>query len=409
MNEKELHRQSIDTRRLWNKRTHDFLLEIRPFIGYALQSAALTIVLLMLAGSYFYTRILSEAPPDFPFIELAALMLLPTLALSPIRTYLKEADLIFIVPMEAEMSAYLQKAASRAFWTQSLALLAVWTAAWPMYAVAAEGNLISFVVILLVLAALKKVLLVSRWQELQWTERWHTLTWSALRWLIAGGLTYLLLRLPLWSGAFVVSASSLLIFGGLHWLDKKSIHWPRLIDTEKKHRAFIFRLLNQFIDVSEVQSRPRPIPAPMRLLRLLGGFQFDSRDTYRYMYTLVWLRSEWFGITLRLTVLGMALISFSRGILMTSFLFVLFTTLLAIQLKELQKAYRHSDWSFIYPLPADLRIRSARSVRFRIYAACMALLTIPAFWAMPHPLYAPALLIIVGGVSYLYGKMKRKH
>ncbi|MBP1156877.1 MULTISPECIES: ABC transporter permease [unclassified Paenibacillus] len=409
MNKKEPPKSSKDTSRLWNKRTHDFLLEIRPFIGYALQSAALTIVLLMLAGSYFYTRILSEAPAGFPFRELAALVLLPCLALSPIRTYLKEADLIYMVPMEAEMSAYMQKAASRAFWTQSLALLAVWTAAWPMYAVAAEENRTSFIVILLVLAALKKVLLVSRWQELKWTEHRYTLAWSALRWLIAGGLTYLLLLLPLWTGAFVVSTALLLIFGVLHWIDKKSIHWPRLIDTEKKHRAFIFRLLNQFIDVSEVQSRPRPMPAPMKLLRLLGGFRFDSQDTYRYMYTLVWLRSEWFGITLRLTVLGTVLISFSRGILMTSFLFILFTGLLAIQLKELQKAYRHSDWSFIYPLPADLRIQSAHSVRFRIYSACTTVLTIPAFWALPHPLYAPVLFIVGWGVSYLYGKIKRKH
>ncbi len=156
MSKQEHHKLSIDTDRLWNKRTSDFLLEIRPFIGYALQSAALLIVLLILAGAYFYTRFLSEAPPDFPFRELAALVLLPFLALSPIRTYLKEADLIYMVPMETEMSAYMQKATARAFRIQTLALLAVWTAVWPMYALSAGGDGKSFVVILLVLAALKK-------------------------------------------------------------------------------------------------------------------------------------------------------------------------------------------------------------------------------------------------------------
>lgn len=409
MNKPELHQPSIDTIRLWNKRTTDFLHEIRPFIGYALQSAALTFVLLMLAGSYFYTRLLSEAPSDFPFRELAALVLFPVLALSPIRTYLKEADLIYTVPMEAKMSTYMQKAANRAFWTQTLALLAVWTAAWPMYALSTGGDRTSFVIILLVLAALKKVMLLSRWQELKRTERIQTLSWSALRWLIAGGLTYLILCLPLWIGTLIVSVSLLLIFGILRGLDKQSIHWPRLIETEKKHRAFIFRLLNQFIDVSEVQSRPRPKPAPMKLMRLLGGFRFASHDTYRYMYTLVWLRSELFGITMRLTLLGAVLISFARDTWMIGFLFVLFAGLLALQLKELLRMYRHSDWSFIYPLPADLRARSARSVRFRIHTTCMAILAIPALWAMPDPLFALGLFLVGWGIPYLYGTMKRKH
>lgn len=408
MSKQEHHKLSIDTDRLWNKRTSDFLLEIRPFIGYALQSAALLIVLLILAGAYFYTRLLSEAPPDFPFRELAALVLLPFLALSPIRTYLKEADLIYMVPMETEMSAYMQKATARAFRIQTLALLAVWTAVWPMYALSAGGDGKSFVVILLVLAALKKVMLFSRWQELKRTERLQTLSWSALRWLVAGGLVYLILRLPLWTGTLIVTASLLLIFGTLRWLDKPSLHWPRLIDTEKKHRAFIFRLLNQFIDVSEVQSRPRPKPAPMKLLRLLGGFRFASQDTYRYMYTLVWLRSELFGITIRLSLLGAVLISFARDEWMTGFLFVLFAGLLALQLKELPKMHRHSDWSFIYPLPADLRARSARSIRFRIHTACMAVLAVPALCTMPEPLYAPGLFLIGWGVPYLYGIMRRE-
>lgn len=408
MNKPELYRPSVDTKRLWNKRTTDFLLEIRPFIGYALQSAALTVVLLVLAGSYFYTRLLSDAPPGFPFRELAALVLLPFLALSPIRTYLKEADLIYLVPMEAALSTYMQKAAARAFWIQTLALLAVWTAVWPMYALSAGGDRTGFVVILLLLAALKKVLLLSRWQELKRTERVQTLSWSALRWLMAGGLTYLILRLPLWTGTLIVSASLLLIFGILHWLDKPNIHWPRLMDTEKKHRAFIFRLLNQFIDVSEVQSRPRPKPAPMKLLRMLGGFRFAAQDTYKYMYTLVWLRSELFGITVRLTLLGAVLITFARDTWMIGFLFVLFAGLLALQLKELLRMYRHSDWSFIYPLPADLRAHSARSVRFRILSACITILAIPAFWAMPEPLYALGLFGVGWGVLYLYDAISER-
>lgn len=394
-----------DIQGLWSKRTSEFWREVRPYAGYALQSVSYALILLMLAGMYFYPRFLNEAPPDFPFRETAALVLLPFLAGCPVRTFIRNADFIYLLPMETKLSVYMHRAVMRSFWMQSFLLLAVWMAVWPMYAMGADGNLGEFVHVLLLLIFAKRVLIHGAWLELKLTDRLPIVQWSALRWLVAAAAALLLLRLPLWTGTLAVSAVLLAYLGALRLSGgKRILNWLRLAETEQKQRARVFRLLNYFIDVADIPYRPTPIRAPMKLLRGLGGFGYDSAHTYRYLFTLVWLRSELGGITMRLTALGFLLIAWTRSDALAIFLFALFAGLTMLQLKELQKAYRHSDWSYIYPLPPELRMRSAAAVRFRIHAACLLLLGVPLLWAMSHPGYAVVTLCAGLALSYVYAR-----
>lgn len=399
------HELPSDISGLWSKRTSEFWREIRPYAGYALQSFSYAAILIMLAGGYFYTRLLSEAPPDFPFRETAALVLLPFLAWCPVRTYIRKADFIYLLPMETKLSGYMHRAVMRSFWIQSFLLLAVWMAAWPMYAMAAGGSLVPFAHVLIMTILAKRVLIYGAWLELKLTDRLPIILWSALRWIVAAAAALLLLRLPLWTGTLAVSAVLLVYLGALRLMGSKRIlNWLRLAETEQRQRARIFRLLNYFIDVADIPNRPSPIRAPMKLLRGLGGFGYGSAYTYRYLFTLVWLRSELDGITMRLTALGFLLIAWTRGDALAVFLFALFAGLTMLQLKELQKAYRHSDWSYIYPLPPELRIRSAAAIRFRIHAACLLLLGVPLLWAMSHPGFAVVTLGAGLALSYGYAR-----
>ncbi|AFH65443.1 ABC transporter permease [Paenibacillus caseinilyticus] len=394
---------------LWNRRTAGFLAEIRPYLVYALQSVALAVILLMLGAGVGYNYLLTSAPPSFPFKELAACILLPAAALSPIRTYMKEADLIFLMPMETGMSAYFDKAASRAFRLQLLLLVVSWLAAWPLYAKGAgESGLLLFVHILLVLAAVKKVLLYGRSLELKLSEKKMISFYVTLRTLVAAGTVYLITVLTAWEGTLAAALLLLIYLGCLYPVRSRAVNWTRLVELERRHRAVTFRLLNNFIDVPSVQGRPRSVHAPKKGLGALGGFRHRPEDTYRYLYTLVWLRSEWFGITVRLTLLGVILLAAVRGAWMAGILYALFAGLTALQLKELQKAYRHSDWSFIYPLPEGIRSRSASTVVFRIHALCLALLALASLASMPTPLYSAGWFAVTLLLSYLYSKRQRK-
>ncbi|MCZ8523222.1 ABC transporter permease [Paenibacillus caseinilyticus] len=392
---------------MWNGRTAAFLAEIRPYAVYALQSAALAIVLLMLGAGIGYHYLLTSPPPSFPFRLLAACILFPAAALSPIRTYMKEADLIFLMPMESRMSAYFAKASRRSFSLQMAALLVAWLAAWPLYAKAAgEHNFLLFIHILLVLVVIKRIMVYGRNLEIRLTEKRIIFLYVALRTLIAAGTVYLLTALQIWQGTLGAGLLLLVYLACLYPVRRTPANWPRLVELEKRHRGVTFRLLNNFIDVPTVQGRPRSVHAPGKLLAAIGGFRHQPNDTYRFLYTLVWLRSEWFGVTVRLTLLGVLLLALISGALATSIVYALFAGLTALQLKELQKAYRHSDWSFIYPLPPALRSRSAARVVLRIHALCLAALAIPSLWSMPSPLHAAAWFAGTLLLSYFYSRRK---
>ncbi|WP_426449365.1 ABC transporter permease [Paenibacillus sp. S-38] len=394
---------------LWVRRTAGFQAEIRPYVVYALQSAALAVVLLMLGAGIGYHYLLTSAPPSFPFRELAACILFPAAALSPIRTYIKEADLIFLMPMENEMSAYFAKTASRAFTLQLIILLVSWLAAWPLYAQAeGEHGFLLFVHIFLVLAAAKKVLLYGRSLELKLSEKKSILFYVLLRTVIAAGTVYSITALSAWAGTLAAALLLLCYLACLYPARRPAVNWTRLVELEKRHRGVIFRLLNNFIDVPSVQGRPRSVHAPKKLLGAIGGFRHGPRDAYRFLYTLVWLRSEWFGITVRLTLIGVILLAVVRGTVAGGILYALFAVLTALQLKEVQKAYRHSDWSFIYPLPEGLPGRSTAAVVLRIHTLCLALLALPALGSMPSPLYAAGWFAAALLLSYLYSKRKPK-
>lgn len=399
---KKPERLTFDARETWSKRTKDFRLEIRPYVGYALQSVSLFVLLLVLAGSFFYGKLLTQAPLGFPFREIAALVLLPFAAWSPIRTYIREADTVFWLPLETEIARhYMTRAVNASFAVQAFGLLAAWLAVWPAFAFA-DGDKPGFIHALLVLLVLKRVLLQGHWTELKLTIRSKRALLAMLRWLLAGGCLYMLLTLSPPAGSLLVAATLLIYFGLIHLLDEKKLHWLQLVEAERRHRSLILRLLNQFVDVAELHGRPRPVHAPRKLIRGLAGLRFDASHTYRFLYVHVWLRSEGFGMTLRLTVLGGLIISFTKGVAAPAIVFLLFTTLTALQLKELAKAYRHSEWSFIYPLPPALRAQSAQTVIRRIHAVTVALLTVPLLWAMAAPYQALLLLALGLGLSYIW-------
>lgn len=401
---------------LLRERARRFAQEIRPYVFYAMQSGSMALILLFLIGLFLYDRLLTNPPPGFPFALVASLALLFALALGSIRTYLREADQIYLLPMEAELQSYLRGAINRAFIRQAIALAVVWLAVWPMVRMAyGQASLREFAVLLIVLLLLKRVQLHARWTELSQPEARIRRRLTAFRWLIAWASAYLLASLPLWAGVLTVAVGTavyvllLRLVPGL-----EGVPWLSLIAEERRQQGAVFRFLNLFVDVPSMQGKPRALPAPPRLAERLG---FRPQRTYIFLYALIWLRSEWFGITIRLTLLGALAVGVSGGSYVALLLYAIFAVLIAVQMKELQRAYRDYDWTHVYPLPTGLREASVRLVRFALHAAALVLLTVPlawhairgALWAGPLPDSLLAGAVVVGGaaLSYLYHRLKK--
>lgn len=386
---------------LYSERVNRFLREIRPYLFYALQSLSFASIIVVLLFSYVYGQFLESLPEGFPLLLLACLILTPVLTASPIRTYLQAPDIIYLLPREAELADYFRAAQRRAFLTQLFGVAAAWLVAWPLVRISASGVSHSFLIGLLLMAVLKRVLLHGEWLELHIAESPHRKAWSAVRLAAAALLSYAVLKLPLYGGIMTAAGGSILYLLALSAARKRDpqLPWLHLIDRERHHRGVIYRLLNLFIDVPEVHGKARKRSAPRRLSAWLG---FRPERAYLYLYSLVWLRSESYGIWMRLTVLGIALVAAWGDGVAGYLLWGFFAVVTAVQLGELQRTYRHSERSYLYPLPEEQREHAARTVRFTLHFISLALLTAAFAWSSSALVAAAGLLAAGAVLSYVY-------
>ncbi|WP_238323141.1 ABC transporter permease, partial [Gorillibacterium massiliense] len=87
----------------------------------------------LLAGLYGYARSLDKIPADFPYLWIGVPVLAAVVAASPIRTYLQDADRVFLLPAEARIGGYFRLALRSALTRQAVLALVALTALWPMY------------------------------------------------------------------------------------------------------------------------------------------------------------------------------------------------------------------------------------------------------------------------------------
>ncbi|MFD0676440.1 MULTISPECIES: ABC transporter permease [unclassified Paenibacillus] len=393
----------IDLHALYRSRASLFFKEIRPYLQYAMQSAAMAVVVGFLLFSIGYKQFLQWVTPDFPWQLLSAAVMLPALAGGRIRTYLQEADTLFLLPQESGMKAYLKAAMNRALIAQLAAVAAVWLIIWPLYHKLAASNGWMFLLLLVVWCVYKRIMLFGKWTELQIQEKRTRLLFQMMRWILSAIAAYCIIASKPAIGILLLSLLAIAYLGLLRLPRQHIVNWSLLIDIELQHKASIYRILNWFVDVPSVQGKARNVRGLDRIARWIA---FRQDHTYSYLYTLVWLRSELFGITMRLTLIGILLLAAVHNDIALASIYLVFTVISALQLSEMKLNYHEHVWQHIYPIRLEQRKRSVSFIRYRIHLGILILLAIPCLFTFSSPLWALALLLIAAVSSGLYHRFR---
>src|SRR5690606_21815535 len=118
----------------------------------------------------------------------------------------------------------------------------------------------------------------------------------------------------------------------------KGLPWERLIDNEKQRMGRFYRIANLFTDVPHLQNE---VKRRKILDVLIKGIPFQTKETYMFLYSRAFLRSgDYFGMFLRLTIIGGLLLWWLEG-----FYFALFATLLFLYLTgyQLLSLWKHFE------------------------------------------------------------------
>ena len=336
---------------LWKERFRYFLQEVRTYSKYVFNDHLKFIFVFIIgAGAYYYQQWLQTLTPSFPTALVMAVLLGFVLTAGSIQTLLKEADLVYLLPVEEKLKPYFTKAFLFTFMIQLYIIAIVAAALAPLYFQQMKQTGAGYIWIVLAFVIVKAWNLFVAWEKSFLTDQNIQRADWFIRFILNGLFVY-----------FLVERTSVLFIGGIvllmvlylaimHQMVKgKPLNWEYLISEEGKKMMLLYRIANMFVDVPALKERVSRRKWLDFILSIIG-----EKRTYLYLYTRTFLRSgNYFGLYVRLLALGGVILYFIPFLYGRFIVSLIFLYLIGYQLLTLWKHHRMKIWLDLYPVGGE--------------------------------------------------------
>ncbi|MGN4254633.1 ABC transporter permease EcsB [Bacillus cereus group sp. MYBKT14-1] len=336
---------------LWKERFRHFLKEVRTYSKYVFNDHLKFIFVFIIgAGAYYYQQWLQTLTTSFPTALVMAVLIGLVLTAGSIQTLLKEADLVYLLPVEEKLKPYFTKAFLFTFMIQLYIIAIVAAALAPLYFQQMKQTGAGYIWIVLAFVIVKAWNLFVAWEKSFLTDQNIQRADWFIRFILNGLFVY-----------FLVERTSVLFIGGIvllmvlylaimHQMVKgKPLNWEYLISEEGKKMMLLYRIANMFVDVPALKERVARRKWLDFILSMIG-----EKRTYLYLYTRTFLRSgNYFGLYVRLLALGGVILYFIPFLYGRFIVSLIFLYLIGYQLLTLWKHYRMKIWLDLYPVGGE--------------------------------------------------------
>lgn len=346
---------------IWKKRVLEYNQELQKYLKYMFNDHLLFVLIFALGGAAFtYNQWVKTLDPTFPAAYIMAVILGLVLAWSPVYTFLKEADAVFLLPLENRLSSYFRKCIWISFMFQSYIQLLILAAMMPMYVAVTGNGFNSFFPLLALVLAIKVWNLYVRWFLLRFQEKEAHWIDSIIRFLLSSSLLLLVLS---GSSIVLILAVAVIMAGYLFYFfnaaKKKNLKWDLLIHLEQQRMLMFYRIANMFTDVPKLKGKVHR----RKWLDFLVKTEFSQSSTFRNLYLRSLVRtSEFSGLYIRLTLIGAILIYTNQSFIVNILTALLFLYLTGFQLVPLYNRFDYKIWVLIYPVSTQLKKSSFKKV-----------------------------------------------
>ncbi|WP_147533120.1 ABC transporter permease [Bacillus marasmi] len=378
----------FDESKLWKDRFSQFTKELGRYLRYIFNGHLVVVLLFLLGtGAYYYDLFVETLTLDFPAALIMALVLGLFLTLSPIYTFLLDADKIFLLPLETKLGSYFKKSIAVSFVFQLYILVMILALFMPMYVQVHQGSFKSFFTFLLLLAIMKLWNLFSRWQiQYHVSEQLHALD-SIVRFVLNGLFVYfMLIEEPLWMTVMLALMIGLYVYWRRETRNR-GLKWEQLIDLEEKRLTSFYRIANLFTDVPKLKDQ---VKRRRGLDWMLNWISLRQENTYLFLYMSAFVRAgDYLGLVFRLTIIGgiaLWLVKFGIGQVLIVLIFLYLT---GFQLLPLANHHQNKLWVMMYPVAESLKYKAFQ----QLLLAILLFETVILF-----------LVLLVSG-AYLYGSI----
>ncbi|MDL4842763.1 ABC transporter permease [Aquibacillus rhizosphaerae] len=347
----------FDANRFFKDRFSAHLKETSRYLKYIFNGhIAVAMLFLVSALSFYYQQWLETIPDTFPTALIIGLGFGFMASYSPVRTLLREPDLVFLLPAEFKMGTYFRNALIYSFVIQLYLILLVAAALGPLYLASYPNEPGSkYLLIVVVLFILKVWNLLANWWMLKirdWKTRW---TDQVIRFLLNAVIFFFFIQ-----GQLLLAAVTTLILFVLfvynYYLSKQhsGLVWDVLVDKDRMRMRTFYRIANMFTDVPHLKMQ---IKKRHWLVSIIArNVRFKQEASYVYLYRITMIRSgDYLGMYIRLMVIGGLAVYYVPNIWMKLIFTFLFLYLSSFQMMTIWQHHRTVTWLDLYPIPKESR------------------------------------------------------
>lgn len=383
---------------LFKKRTAHYYKQLGKYLKYVFNDHFVIALLILLgAVGFTYSNYLEtvESEALLPRVILFAFISV-VIKTGGIRTLIKPADGIYLLPLEKQIKPVMQKNLlySLIFSLVVAALMAFLTAPLVTVLNASIGRASLLWMATVLLAKLSDTLLIYYTFKLNKPE-----TENNLR-LIVNAALLLTIGVTLFFSpliGFGLSLFILLMFGlYLFRSGKKTIwNWERLIDSEQKRVQAIYKIINLFVETPYGNNK-------VKRLKPLDTFikQFDKKtDVHSYYISRVFFRQTSFsGLYIRLTIIGSIILALNSLAWLSVLISLLFLYLIGFQLLPLKQLLDKTVYFKLYPVKDTDKIKSIQKLIAKVLLVTGLLFTLASYSGGIE-----AIMVLAANGLFVYG------
>ncbi|CAH0344387.1 ABC transporter permease [Bacillus sp. CECT 9360] len=345
----------MNSQGLWGERARSFSKELQKYLRYIFNGHFLLVLVFAIGGlTFYYSEWVKTLNSDFPAEIIMAVVIGILVANSPIYTFFKEADMVFLLPLETQLKSYFSKSIVLSLVAQGYILLMVIAAFLPMFSKVTGAGLTDFGWMFAVILLIKYLNLQIRWHVLKFQENSTLWMDGVLRLVINIFLLYFIFSHS--AMIFPIVTALLLVLLWFYYRNatqKKGIKWERLIELEAKRLMSFYRVANLFTDVPKLRDN---VSRRRWLDPLLRFIPYNRDSSYQFLYARTLIRAnDYLGLLIRLTIIGSFVLAAVSVLWAKLLVILLFLYMTGLQLLPVWRQHEMKIWVSLYPLPEELR------------------------------------------------------
>ena len=365
-----------------------------------------TVFLLILLGAFIfgYGEWLQHIPQHIDYALFASIAV-ALVSLFPIRTLLKDADKIFLLPFEKHMKDYMQVSLIYSYSSRIFLQVILLIILFPLF-YRLNDNHFAFYIVFAISAIIFPYLgLLVKWQWLKLNLSSWTI--NLLLFVLFGITFYLILRFHNYFAIiFIFIVGVLLLILKLN-SKKQLFPWERMIAIEQQKHTNYYKFVNMFTDVKHLRESAVRRSYLDFILPTPKGNKFNENRMYLFLFVRSFVRGrDAFSIILRLVIIALVLMLWLSNPIVSLIIGSLFMYITLLQMAQFYTQQAYGLWPQVWPVSDTKVIKGYEQFLYRLMIGVGIIFTI--VFVIKHPtLFFFALLFYIVGWLTIRSTIKK--